>query len=76
MSYEMPFSKLKKLHLNIFCSCFRQLESKNGPTTGLTQLTSGLSKPFRHLEEYSSLLRELERHLEVCIIYCLAVRLL
>nr|XP_039263352.1 rho guanine nucleotide exchange factor 7-like isoform X1 [Styela clava] len=42
----------------------KQIENKSGQNSGITQLTTGLSKPFRHLEEYSSLLRELERHLD------------
>ncbi|XP_031568884.1 rho guanine nucleotide exchange factor 7-like isoform X3 [Actinia tenebrosa] len=40
------------------------IESKGAPAPGILTLTTSLSKPFRHLDKYPTLLLELERHLE------------
>ena len=41
------------------------MEEKGANAPGSVYLTSGLSKPFRRLERYPSILRELERHIMV-----------
>lgn len=40
------------------------MEQQGAATPGLLVLTTGLSKPFRRLDKYSSMLQELERHME------------
>lgn len=40
------------------------MESCGATSPGVLVLTIGLSKPFRRLDKYSSMLQELERHLE------------
>lgn len=70
--------QLKSLHL-VYCANhpkavtilekFRDklgshMESHGAPAPGIMVLTTGLSKPFRRLEKYASLLQELERHME------------
>jgi Rho guanine nucleotide exchange factor 7 len=40
------------------------MESQGAPTPGLMALTTGLSRPFRHLERYASVSQELEQHQE------------
>ena len=48
--------------LNIVCSNINVLgQGANKP--GLMMLTTGLSKPFRHLERYAGLMQEVEQHL-------------
>lgn len=39
------------------------MESRGAPSPGILALTSNLSKPFRRLEKYPGLLKELHRHL-------------
>jgi len=39
------------------------MESKGAASPGMLALTSYLSKPFRRLEKYPALLKELQRHL-------------
>ncbi|XP_064394125.1 rho guanine nucleotide exchange factor 7-like isoform X2 [Halichondria panicea] len=39
------------------------MELKGSPSPGMLTLTSSLSKPFRRLEKYPALLKELQRHL-------------
>ncbi|XP_071476868.1 rho guanine nucleotide exchange factor 7-like isoform X1 [Diadema antillarum] len=41
----------------------RYMEGKGAPTPGIMFLTTGLSSPFRKLEKYTAVLKELERHL-------------
>uniref|UniRef100_F7BLG0 Rho guanine nucleotide exchange factor 7 n=1 Tax=Ciona intestinalis TaxID=7719 RepID=F7BLG0_CIOIN len=41
----------------------RYMESKNPSGPGVMFITSGLSKPFKRLEQYPNILRELERHI-------------
>lgn len=41
------------------------MESKGASTPGILTLTTNLSKPFTRLERYPTLLKELERHMEV-----------
>lgn len=59
-------------HLNavFVCVCFREelrqfMENLGCPPPGTNQLTTYLSKPFTRLDRYPSLLKELERHIEV-----------
>lgn len=42
---------------------FMELKGANSP--GILVLTTGLSKPFMRLDKYPTLLKELERHMEV-----------
>lgn len=41
------------------------MESKGASTPGILTLTTSLSKPFTRLERYPTLLKELDRHMEV-----------
>ncbi|XP_026118939.1 rho guanine nucleotide exchange factor 7-like isoform X1 [Carassius auratus] len=41
------------------------MESKGANSPGILTLTTGLSKPFLRLEKYPTLLKEMERHMEV-----------
>lgn len=41
------------------------MEKQGASTPGILVLTSGLSKPFRRLQQYSSVLKEFERHMDV-----------
>ncbi|XP_051983076.1 rho guanine nucleotide exchange factor 7-like isoform X3 [Xyrauchen texanus] len=40
------------------------MESKGASSPGILTLTTGLSKPFLRLEKYTTLLKEMERHME------------
>ena len=40
------------------------MEQNSAISPGILVLTTGLSKPFRRLDKYSSMLHELERHTE------------
>lgn len=42
---------------------FMEMKGANSP--GILVLTTGLSKPFMRLDKYPTLLKELERHMEV-----------
>ncbi|XP_019616306.1 PREDICTED: rho guanine nucleotide exchange factor 7-like isoform X1 [Branchiostoma belcheri] len=42
----------------------RFMENQGAPSPGLMTLTTGLSQPFRRLDKYPTLLKELDRHLE------------
>jgi len=52
-----------------FCACSEELgefmEGRGASIPGILTLTSGLSKPFMRLDKYPTLLKELERHMEV-----------
>jgi len=52
---DADFSKLNFVN--------RYMEEKGANAPGSVSLTSGLSKPFRRLERYPNILRELERHI-------------
>lgn len=41
------------------------MEARGATVPGILTLTSGLSKPFMRLDKYPTLLKELERHMEV-----------
>lgn len=41
----------------------RFVETKGAPSPGIMFLTTGLSSPFRKMEKYTAVLKELERHL-------------
>lgn len=41
------------------------MESRGASSPGILTLTTGLSKPFMRLDKYPTLLKELERHMEV-----------
>lgn len=41
------------------------METKGASSPGILVLTTGLSKPFMRLDKYPTLLKELERHMEV-----------
>lgn len=43
------------------------MEGRGAVPPGILTLTTGLSKPFMRLDKYPNLLKELERHMEVCI---------
>lgn len=43
------------------------MEGRGAVNPGILTLTTGLSKPFMRLDKYPTLLKELERHMEVCI---------
>lgn len=43
------------------------MESKGASTPGILTLTTSLSKPFTRLERYPTLLKELDRHMEVSL---------
>lgn len=43
------------------------MESKGASSPGILTLTTGLSKPFLRLEKYPTLLKEMERHMEVTL---------
>lgn len=56
------------------------MEAKGSPTPGILTLTTSLSKPFTRLERYPTLLKELDRHMEVsypslCVIVHLSPKL-
>lgn len=40
------------------------MESAGASIPGILVLTTGLSKPFRRLDKYASMLQEMERHVE------------
>lgn len=42
------------------------MEGRGAVSPGILTLTTGLSKPFMRLDKYPTLLKELERHMEVC----------
>lgn len=41
------------------------MEKQGASSPGILVLTAGLSKPFRRLQQYSSVLKEFERHMDV-----------
>lgn len=41
------------------------MESRGASSPGILVLTTGLSRPFLRLDKYPTLLKELERHMEV-----------
>lgn len=43
------------------------MEGRGAVGPGILTLTTGLSKPFMRLDKYPNLLKELERHMEVCV---------
>lgn len=43
------------------------MEARGAGSPGILTLTTGLSKPFMRLDKYPTLLKELERHMEVRI---------
>lgn len=43
------------------------MEGRGAVSPGILTLTTGLSKPFMRLDKYPTLLKELERHMEVCV---------
>lgn len=45
------------------------MELKGANSPGILVLTTGLSKPFMRLDKYPTLLKELERHMEVQYIF-------
>lgn len=57
-----------------FLSCSEVLgefmEARGAGIPGILTLTTGLSKPFMRLDKYPTLLKELERHMEVSIQTC------
>lgn len=44
------------------------MEIKGANSPGILVLTTGLSKPFMRLDKYPTLLKELERHMEVLFV--------
>lgn len=63
-------NSLKCPALCVFVSCREELnrfmESRGAAVPGIMSLTTSLSKPFSRLEKYSNLLKELQRHTDVC----------
>lgn len=55
--------------LSYFVVCSEELgefvEMKGASSPGILMLTTSLSKPFMRLDKYPTLLKELERHMEV-----------
>lgn len=49
------------------------MEMKGANSLGILVLTTGLSKPFMRLDKYPTLLKELERHMEVLFVMCLSL---
>ena len=53
------------------CVCSKELgdymEGKGASCPGILTLTTGLSKAFMRLDKYPTLLKELERHMEVSV---------
>lgn len=49
------------------------MEIKGANSPGILVLTTGLSKPFMRLDKYPTLLKELERHMEVLLVTCLSL---
>lgn len=43
------------------------MEGRGAVNPGTLTLTTGLSKPFMRLDKYPTLLKELERHMEVSV---------
>lgn len=43
------------------------MEGRGAVSPGILTLTTGLSKPFMRLDKYLTLLKELERHMEVSV---------
>lgn len=41
------------------------METRGASSPGILVLTTGLSRPFMRLDKYPTLLKELERHMEV-----------
>lgn len=55
------------------------MESKGAPPPGILALTTSLSKPFIRLDRYPTLLKELDRHMEVslnCSSFCISASIL
>lgn len=52
------------------------MEMKGASSPGILVLTTGLSKPFMRLDKYPTLLKELERHMEVLLVTGLPLRVL
>lgn len=46
------------------------MEGRGAVTPGILTLTTGLSKQFMRLDKYPTLLKELERHMEVGVCNC------
>jgi len=63
------FDRWKLVMTSHFCACSEELgefmEGRGASIPGILTLTSGLSKPFMRLDKYPTLLKELERHMEV-----------
>lgn len=49
------------------------MESKGASSPGILTLTTNLSKPFMRLDKYPTLLKELERHMEVLLFVSMCV---
>lgn len=49
------------------------MEGRGAVSPGILTLTTGLSKPFMRLDKYPTLLKELERHMEVCVCHWIAI---
>lgn len=43
------------------------MEGRGAVSPGILTLTTGLSKPFMRIDKYPTLLKELERHMEVSV---------
>lgn len=63
---------VRSLHFWTFVSFSEALgefmEGRGAVSPGILTLTTGLSKPFMRLDKYPTLLKELERHMEVCVL--------
>ena len=46
------------------------METRGASSPGILVLTTGLSRPFMRLDKYPTLLKELERHMEVLLVAC------
>lgn len=77
---ELPAQTRKEKNVCLFQKCVNMfvcvyhseelgeyMESKGASTRGIMTLTTNLSKPFTRLERYPTLLKELDRHMEVSL---------
>lgn len=66
---------VSKVCVYILCVCLcdhseelgEYMESKGASAPGILTLTTSLSKPFTRLDRYPTLLKELDRHMEVSL---------
>ena len=63
-------TKTGNINVSVICdseALGEYMESKGASTPGILTLTTSLSKPFTRLQRYPTLLKELDRHMEVSL---------